>query len=224
MHDLWKNNILDFNELLLMTYKKLELNEQEYVFLVLFARLLKMNSYGWTFKDISDQMTIDEGMCSYLFINLVERKFIVVNSKVDESGKRYEEYSLMPLFTRMENALKEENKANQMVNREEVFKMLEQEFGILSPLDIEMIQMWLNEDKFTPELIMLAVQEMNINQIKSLRYVDKILLEWKKKNISTLDEAKRQLISFRQRKQGQVQTKAPETTMNPSFYYDWMDK
>ena len=41
MYDLWKNNLLDFNTLLLTTYSELGLNEQEYVFLVLLARLLQ---------------------------------------------------------------------------------------------------------------------------------------------------------------------------------------
>ena len=224
MDELWRNDVLDFNNLLLLTYKKIDLNEQEYVFLVLFARLLKLNSLGWTFKDISEQMTIDEGTCSYLFISLVERKYISVNSKVDEFGKRFEEYSLVPLFNRMEKSLNEKKNASQTTKREEVFNMLAQEFGVLSPIDIETVQMWLVEDQFEPEFIKLAVQEMNSHQIKSIRYIDKILLDWKKKNITTIEEAKRQLISFRQRKQGQTPPQNTEATMNPSFYYDWMDK
>ena len=35
MYELWKENLLDFNKLLLTTYGELGLNEQEYVFLVL---------------------------------------------------------------------------------------------------------------------------------------------------------------------------------------------
>ena len=41
VYGLWKDNLLDFNTLLLTTYKELGLNEQEYVLLVLLARLLK---------------------------------------------------------------------------------------------------------------------------------------------------------------------------------------
>ena len=74
VYGLWKDNLLDFNTLLLTTYKELGLNEQEYVLLVLLARLLKTNPSGWTFSDISTHMTIDEANCSVLFINLVERK------------------------------------------------------------------------------------------------------------------------------------------------------
>ncbi len=51
----------------------------------------------------------------------------------------------------------------------------------------------MTEDKFDAELIKLAIQELNAYQIKSIRYIDKILLEWKKKNITTVEEAKRSI-------------------------------
>jgi len=223
MYDLWKDHIIDFNVLLLTTYKDLELNEQEYVFLILFARLLQHHSDGWTFSDISNHMTIDEGACSYLFISLVERKYILVNSKVDPNGKRFEEYSLSPLFSRLEKVLKQKKNASQATKREEIFNLLEEVFGILSPMDIETVQMWLAEDQIETDLIRLAIQEMDSYQIKSIRYIDKILLEWKKKQITTIEEAKRQLVAFRQRKQGQTSVSSSEETVSADYYYDWME-
>ena len=49
MYELWKNNLLDFNTLLLTIYSELGLNEQEYVFLVLLARLIQTKPGDWTF-------------------------------------------------------------------------------------------------------------------------------------------------------------------------------
>lgn len=224
MYELWKNNVLDFNTLLLTNYSELELNEQEYVFLVLLARLLQTKPGDWTFADISTHMTIDDANCSLLFISLVERQYISVTSKTDACGKRFEEYSILPLFERIEKHLKQKKNQSQSTQREEIFKMLEQEFGILSPLDIETIHLWMTEDNFNADLIKLAIQEMNSYQIKSIRYIDKILLEWKKKNITTVEEAKRQLIAFRQRKQTAVTTSAQAPVVDPNFYYDWMNE
>ena len=84
--------------------------------------------------------------------------------------------------------------------------------------------MWMTEDNFDPELIKLAIYEVNANQIKSIRYIDKILLEWKKKNITTVEEAKRQLIQFRQRKQSPMATNNEAPVVDPNFYYDWMNE
>ena len=215
VYGLWKDNLLDFNTLLLTTYKELGLNEQEYVLLVLLARLLKTNPSGWTFSDISTHMTIDEANCSVLFINLVERQYITVSSKMDERGKRFEEYSIAPLFEKIETLLRQQKTQATSTQREEIFSMIEQEFGILSPLDIETIHLWMTEDNFDPELIKLAIREMNI---------DKILLDWKKKNIKTVEEAKRQLIAFRQRKQSSMTTETQTVSVDPNFYYDWMNE
>ena len=147
-----------------------------------------------------------------------------MSSKTDEFGKRFEEYSLSPLFTRIEKHLKQKKNQSKSTQREEIFTLLEQEFGILSPLDIETIHMWMTEDNFDPELIKLAIYEVNANQIKSIRYIDKILLEWKKKNITTVEEAKRQLIQFRQRKQSPMATNNEAPVVDPNFYYDWMNE
>ena len=224
VYGLWKDNLLDFNTLLLTTYKELGFNEQEYVLLVLLARLLKTNPSGWTFSDISTHMTIDEANCSVLFINLVERQYITVSSKMDERGKRFEEYSIAPLFEKIETLLRQQKTQATSTQREEIFSMIEQEFGILSPLDIETIHLWMTEDNFDPELIKLAIREMNSYQIKSIRYIDKILLDWKKKNIKTVEEAKRQLIAFRQRKQSSMTTETQTVSVDPNFYYDWMNE
>lgn len=224
VYGLWKDNLLDFNTLLLTTYKELGLNEQEYVLLVLLARLLKTNPSGWTFSDISTHMTIDEANCSVLFINLVERQYITVSSKMDERGKRFEEYSIAPLFEKIETLLRQQKTQATSTQREEIFSMIEQEFGILSPLDIETIHLWMTEDNFDPELIKLAIREMNSYQIKSIRYIDKILLDWKKKNIKTVEEAKRQLIAFRQRKQSSMTPETQTVSVDPNFYYDWMNE
>ncbi len=224
VYGLWKDNLLDFNTLLLTTYKELGLNEHEYVLLVLLARLLKTNPSGWTFSDISTHMTIDEANCSVLFINLVERQYITVSSKMDERGKRFEEYSIAPLFEKIETLLRQQKTQATSTQREEIFSMIEQEFGILSPLDIETIHLWMTEDNFDPELIKLAIREMNSYQIKSIRYIDKILLDWKKKNIKTVEEAKRQLIAFRQRKQSSMTTETQTVSVDPNFYYDWMNE
>ena len=224
VYGLWKDNLLDFNTLLLTTYKELGLNEQEYVLLVLLARLLKTNPSGWTFSDISTHMTIDEANCSVLFINLVERQYITVSSKMDERGKRFEEYSIAPLFEKIETLLRQQKTQATSTQREEIFSMIEQEFGILSPLDIETIHLWMTEDNFDPELIKLAIREMNSYQIKSIRYIDKILLDWKKKNIKTVEEAKRQLIAFRQRKQSSMTTETQTVSVDPNSYYDRMNE
>ncbi|HAX72642.1 MAG TPA: DNA replication protein DnaD [Firmicutes bacterium] len=224
MYELWKNKCLDFNLILLQTYKQLGLNEQEYVFLVCLAHFINHQPASWTFSDISNLMTVNDADCSLLFISLVERKYIVLRSKTDQEGKRYEEYSLSPLFELIEKQMSQQKNEMNAGTREEIFSLLEQKIGMLSPLDIETVHMWMTEDGFHPELIKLAIFEMSANQIKSIRYIDKILLDWKRKNISTVDDAKRELLAFRQRKMGQGTLTASQEPVDTTFYYDWMSE
>ncbi|WP_406603098.1 DnaD domain-containing protein [Latilactobacillus sakei] len=43
-------------------------------------------------------------------------------------------------------------------------------------------------DHYSAELIQLAVREAVLNQVYSLKYVDKILLNWQKQNIQTKED------------------------------------
>ena len=226
MYELWKKGCLDFNMSLLQTYRGLKLSESEVVLLLCLAQVMKANPINWTFQDVSNMMTLDDSECSVLYIQLLEKKMIVVSAKTDQDGKRYESYSLRPLFLLMEKQFEETrvNSSQSKSAREEVFELLEQQLGFLSPIDIETIHMWLSDDQFDPELVKLAAHEMSANQVKSIRYMDKILLEWKHKNILTVEEAKRQLINFRKRKSSALQPPTDAPKVDPSFYYDWLSE
>ena len=72
-----------------------------------------------------------------------------------------------------------------------LFEMFEQEFGrTLSPMEYEIINGWIN-DNFSEELIIEALKEATFNGVSSLRYIDRILLEWKKKNIKTKQDVQK---------------------------------
>ena len=224
MHELWKNNLLDFGALLLQHYKKLGLNEEEYVFLCLLAHQIRQSPSSWDFNSLADTMTLDQAQCSKLFIDLMERDFLVVKQKTDDQGKRFEEYSLAPVFHRIEGILSQSKTRSQAQMREGLFKMLQLELGVLSPLEIEKVHLWIADDGFDPDVIEVAIGEMKANQISSLKYVDKILLDWKKKNIKTVEEAKRQLLEFRGRGRRQGAPVLQVPAVNPDWYYDWMEE
>ncbi|PTM23915.1 DNA replication protein DnaD [Lactobacillus sp. PFC-70] len=70
--------------------------------------------------------------------------------------------------------------------RAAVFNHIEQEFGRpLSPIEMETINDWLEQDHYQPELIQLALKESVLNQVYNLKYLDRILLNWHKKHLTT---------------------------------------
>ena len=82
-----------------------------------------------------------------------------------------------------------------------IVSVFEREFGrVLTPLELETINQWIMLDSYPLDLILLALKEAVIHQALSLKYIDKILLAWDKKNIRTLHEAQQELRRFNDKK------------------------
>ena len=191
---------------------------------MLFARIIKEKPSGWSLAEITELMTIDAHVCSQIFMGLINDGLFLVASNEDEQGRRSENYSLAPLFLKIEVILKNDANVRRTADLEALYTKIEHLFGVLSPRDVELVQMWMSDDGFDASLIELALAEMQMHDIRSLRYVDKILLDWKRKNIYTVDEAKRSLIDFRRLKVAKEGSVNNDSTGNPDDYYDWIEK
>lgn len=73
--------------------------------------------------------------------------------------------------------------------REEIFNKIETEFGRpLSPIELETISIWIDEDHFSYEIIICALQEAVLNQVWNLKYMNTILQNWSKQHITNKQE------------------------------------
>lgn len=73
-----------------------------------------------------------------------------------------------------------------------LYQMFESEFGRpLSAIEYQRISQWLEEDKYQPDLIQFALREAVLNQAYSLNYIDRILLSWERKNITSKRTSRR---------------------------------
>ena len=69
-------------------------------------------------------------------------------------------------------------------DRQKIFNAFQVEFGRdLSPIELEMINDWIEEDKYKTDLILLALREAVLSQAYNLKYIDRILLSWEKQGI-----------------------------------------
>ena len=64
-------------------------------------------------------------------------------------------------------------------------------------MECESITMWLDDDGHSVEIIRAALKEAVLAEKLSLRYIDRILFEWKKKNVKTLAQVENQAKKFR---------------------------
>ena len=98
----------------------------------------------------------------------------------------------------------------EQVESTNIFDVFEREFGrTLSPMEYEIVNGWLT-DKMDEEMIILALKEATYNGVSNLRYIDKIIYEWRKKGLTSKD-----LIEKRSN---------PKKEAKELFDYNWLDE
>lgn len=203
-----KDNFL-VPKLLLCTYKKLNIDEKALVVLIYIMndKTLKFNP-----KQISSDLSLSMPEVLSIVDTLSTNGLIAIELK--KIGDIREEFiNLDNLYTKLayfvvneESEAKEEKSSN-------IYDNFEQEFGRpLSPIEYELINGWLDAE-FKEEVIILALKEAVFNGVTNLRYIDKILYEWKKKGLNS--------------KEAVLQSKRePEIKKQPRkelFDYDWLN-
>ncbi|SMF87266.1 DNA replication protein DnaD [Paenibacillus uliginis N3/975] len=79
-----------------------------------------------------------------------------------------------------------------------LFSIFEKEFGRpLSPMELETISGWVDQDRYPDELILLALKEAVFAGKVHFRYIDRILLEWSRNRVRTAQDAKAYTQKFR---------------------------
>lgn len=181
------------SNLVIEQYQKLGLTDEEFLF---WLQLYRSQAKGDLFPDLS---LISEIMgkpveISYRLLNqLISKGFLTIETKQNDNGQMMDTYDLLPIFQKIERLLATEIQAEATISEAEIVKELfqafEKEFGRqLSPIELEMIGQWLETDHYKPELIRLALREAVLNQAYSLKYVDRILLAWERKNFTTKEQ------------------------------------
>lgn len=206
--NLIQDKTYNISGILLANYRKLKLNGDEFVVLVY---LINNNDKTLNYQDISEKTGIDKKEVLMLVNSLVEKDLISINlDKVN--GKSVEVYNLDSLYKKLYFfIIKEEPKKDKV----DLFPVFEKEFGrTLTPMDYEIITAW-QEAGFDDKLIVLALKEAVYNGVTNLRYIDKILYEWKKKGIKNKEDIEKDRSSFNKRK---------ESKNLELFDYDWLNE
>lgn len=90
---------------------------------------------------------------------------------------------------------KEAKKDNQDIN---LYMLFETEFGRpLSPFEIETLNVWVDQDGHDQHLVKAALKEAVIAGKINLRYIDRILFDWKKRGFKTVKDAHDYSLKFR---------------------------
>ena len=202
---------------LISSYVQIGLDEQDVMLLLQIHRFLHMGIDFPTPSQISEQLTLSEEQCSTKLRDLFQRNFLEIIEYKNEQGQMSEAYSLEPLWQRL--ILKHSETENNEEGK--LFILFENEFGRpLSPFEIDTINIWLDEDKLKPDLIISALRESVLMGKLNFKYFDRILREWQRKGVQSVEQAKQASQSFRK---GQTVQTYQQEKRDTSVYFNWLD-
>lgn len=188
--------------LLLKHYRELGLNNDDFVLIMQLKSYMDQGNYFPDLNKIAEAMDISKNNAFKAVHQLIQKKILSIETKKDEDGISDDAYSFNLLWEKLIVLMKQNEDALEFKQESEdeknLYSIFEAEFGRpLSPMEIESLVMWMEEDKYSKDLIQLALREAVLNQVYSFKYIDRILLTWEKKNIRTKEQVEKESQKFR---------------------------
>jgi DNA replication protein len=194
--------------LLLKTYRDLQLSELDAMLLIhLIAFIDKEKKEFPTIEEIQSRMAAAPEALFAALQKLLKLELLSIDEGTDDmTGIRYERYNLDPLYVKLAERLALELKPaagrdagpGGFAEGKDIFTIFEKEFARpLTPMEMEMISGWLDRDQYKEELILAALKEAVFSGKLHFRYIDRILLEWSRNRVRTVEQAKEFTQRFR---------------------------
>lgn len=196
--------------ILLKNYKQLNITSDELLLLIYLTNTENLGLFNPV--EIAGALNIDKKEVMLLISQLVSKKILSLQVIKNDQGKMEEHISLNDLFNKLTNMLMDDNDSKEDSS---LFGTFEKEFGrTISPMEYEIINSWMAND-LKEELILEALKEAIYNGVTNLRYIDKILFEWKKKGFKTVDEVRKNNQEFKNKNNSKTKD---------IFEYNWLDE
>lgn len=204
--------------LLLKFYKQIGISDLEMMILIQILRLRKEEkNLNPTPENLANYLTSSMEITSNSLNKMLENEVISLTQYYDEeSGKILTGYDLEPLMEKLSEIwacvkmreiektrflLEAQSKNNISLGQENLYHVFEKEFGRpLSPMEIAQIQNWVEDTGNNNDLVLEALRRAVLIGKHNFKYIDSILLEWKKNNIRTLQEIEKYDLDFQYRK------------------------
>lgn len=207
MIDIIKQKDLIIPNILFFNYKKLDITEQELILIIYIIN----STPCFNLKKMSTDLNINSKELLVIINSLTEKDLLEIKVEKNNSFCS-EEICLDKLYQKLGFVLVNvEEKKEDSTN---LYTIFEQEFGrTISPMEYEIINAW-KESDFSDELIISALKEATYNGVSNLRYIDKILHEWKKKGIKTSKDVELDKQNFNKKNPKKVNL----------IDYDWLNE
>ncbi|NLJ75841.1 MAG: DnaD domain protein [Peptococcaceae bacterium] len=201
--DLVLEGITFVPSLLIKIYSRMGITDFQMMLLVHLIRFkIEEKNYCPTPEDIATVMEANPSKIKKELAELLEKDIVSVSEFYDqENNVIFQGYDYEPLFLRVsdvwatiraEEIMKSEDLIKVAADNKfdpptELISTFEKEFGRpLSPIEVDQIDLWAKES--APLLVMEALKRAVLRGKHNFKYINSILMEWKKNNLQTLDE------------------------------------
>lgn len=194
--------------LLLQAYAILKLSDLEAMLLIQLLAFTNHEEKEFpTVEEIQARLSSSQELVIKALQKLLKDQWISIEERIDPiSGIQYERYDLEGVFIKLSSYMSDEMRKQSLLAKKtepkeskDVFSIIEREFARpLTPMELEMVTNWLDKDQFKEELILAALKEAVFAGKVHFNYLDRILLEWSRNRVFTVEQAKEHSQKFRQ--------------------------
>lgn len=218
---------VDIPQLLLKNFHELGISDQEFIFILHVKSALDRGEYFPNLQKIAPQMNETLESVYQLVQHLIENKNLSIETIETSDGRTTDKMSLDLLWEKLALLVMQQKKGvegeSQANLQRDLYAMFETEFGRpLSPIELQTLSMWLYEEQYSADLIALALKEAVLAQAYSFKYIDRVLLNWQKKNITTKEQVKKESERFRRSKSDDSVSKDKDTHYEPVPMFNWL--
>ena len=164
-------------------------------------------------ENIANSLGMDKFKVMELLNDLNEKKIIEVSVEKNKEGKREEYISLDLLYKKIMGIIVKNEDEDKTIDNSDIYSIFEKEFGrTISPMECQIIKGWV-DDKIPLELILEGLKEAVYNGANSLRYIEKVLYDWRKKGYKNKEDVITAKNKYRESKK----------ESKDIFHYDWLN-
>lgn len=211
--NLLKDKPLTIPSVLLKNYKKLGITEEE--LLVLICLINKGEKSVYNPNIFTEELDMDKYNAMQILNDLTEKNIIEIKLENNKHGKKEEYIYIDLLYKKIYSLLLGDNQIEEekTINKD-IYLKFEVEFGrTISPSEVELISDWLN-DGIKEEVIEEALKEAVINNVRNLKYIDRILYNWKQLGIKTKKDIIKEKKNYRK----------SQVKKEPIYDYNWLEE
>lgn len=199
-------------KVLFQNYKKLNITEEELILLICIINQGDKMVYNPIF--FTDEIGLDKYKVMQLVNDLAEKGILEIKVENDKSGKKEEYIYLDFLYNKIFNLLIDIQLGSNKTINSDIFTTFETELGrTISPMEVQIIKEWLHNG-LTEELIKEALKEAIINNVRNLKYVDRILFNWRSKGFKTKEDIIKDKKNYRK----------TQKKVEPIYDYNWLEE